>query len=429
MEKAKLVRAQGNWVSGDRFWDREIELELLIESLEEGANLLIVAMRRIGKTSLMREASRRIEDRFLCLHIDLQKAHSAADAIVELSFAIKPYNSLWGKVTGMFSNILDTIANRVDSIGPDDLKVALRSGLNAGNWQAKGDHLFEVLAASDLPVVIFFDEVPILVNRLLKGADYQITPERRQEADAFLSWLRANSIRHAGKVRQVVTGSIGLEPILRQGGLTANLNNFAPFELGPWTPEVTAGCIHALANQYNLSFQEGSAQRITERLGYCVPHHVQMFFSNVYRICRERKLQQVSPELIDEVYQNSMLSVRGRAELSHMEERLKMVLGPEIYPLALELITEASFTGHLTAETAEILSRAYSFESRNSGDVMREILSVLEHDGYMRADEDNTYRFISLLLKDWWKARFGFKPASERKEERHGSDSGKLTVS
>ena len=80
MNQKELRRAHGNWVSGDRFWDREEELELLAEYLEEGAHLLITAPRRIGKTSLMREAMDRLEGRFTCLFVDLQKSATAADA-------------------------------------------------------------------------------------------------------------------------------------------------------------------------------------------------------------------------------------------------------------------------------------------------------------------------------------------------------------
>ena len=69
-----------------------------------------------------------------------------------------------------------------------------------------------MLASGERDVVIFLDEVPILVNRILKGDDGLITPARRREADLFLSWLRDNSLRHRGKVRVVITGSIGLEP-------------------------------------------------------------------------------------------------------------------------------------------------------------------------------------------------------------------------
>src|SRR5690348_15785966 len=87
----------GNWVTGDRFWDREEDVPLFIELLDEGAHVLLIAPRRGGRTSLMREVACRISDRYVCLHIDLQKAHSPADAMVELSLATRPYLSLWAR--------------------------------------------------------------------------------------------------------------------------------------------------------------------------------------------------------------------------------------------------------------------------------------------------------------------------------------------
>lgn len=418
MDTPRLKRALGNWAVGDSFWDREKELELFFEYLEEGAHLLLVAQRRIGKTSLMREAARRMEDRYLCLHVDLQKADSPADAIVELSIATRPHNSLWEKTKDIFANILDKVTGHIESFQIEDITVTLRSGLTGGDWQVKGDRLFATLAVSEKPVVVFFDEVPILVNRMLKGADYQITPERRQQTDAFMSWLRENSIRHRGKVRLVVTGSIGLEPILRQAGLSATLNTFTPFNLEPWTPPTAAGCLQGLANEYNLTFKPGAVEKIVELLGSCIPHHVEMFFEHVYQVCKLRGFKEVSEELVKEVYETDMLSVRGHVELSHMEERLKMVFGPQLHPLALALLTEAAVSGCLTAEATKILSQEYAFENetRPPVDVTREILGILEHDGYLHREGD-AYTFVSKLLKDWWKARFGFGfiPASERK--------------
>ncbi len=419
MNKLRLKRALGNWAVGDSFWDREQELELFIEYLKEGAHLLLVAQRRIGKTSLMREAARRMEDRYLCLHVDLQKAELPADAIAQLGVATRPHGSLWDKTEGVFANIFSKVTEHIESLQIEDLTVTLRSGLTGGDWQAKGDSLFTALAASEKPVVVFFDEVPILVNRLLKGANYQITPERRRQTDAFMSWLRENSIRHRGKVRLVVTGSIGLEPILQQAGLSATINTFTPFDLSPWTSTAAAGCLQALANEYNLTFHPEAIKQILERLGSYIPHHVQMFFDHVYRACKLRSLQEVSEELVTEVYEREMLSTRGHAELSHLEERLKMVLGPELHPLALDLLSEAAVTSHLTTEAAEILCQEYALESENrrSADILREILGILEHDGYLRKEGD-AYKFVSKLLKDWWKARFGFSflPACKRKE-------------
>ena len=40
-----------------------------------------------------------------------------------------------------------------------------------------------------------------------------------------------------------------------------------------------------------------------------------------------------------------------------------------------------------------------------------DVLHVLEHDGYLARQGDG-YRFVSGLLEDWWRVRYGASPAS-----------------
>lgn len=404
-----LKRATGNWVSGDQFWNRQAEMELFIERLVEGSHLLLTAPRRIGKTSLLKEASRRLEGRFLCLFVDLQKAETPSDAIVELSLAALKYQSIWNRVVSVFQNTL----KEVETVKLKDLSITLRGGLNADNWRSKGDEILQVLAEQEQPVTVFFDEVAILVNRMLRGSDYIITSQRRDDVDAFLSWLRANSIRHQGRIRFVVTGSIGLEPLVQQVGLSATLNTFTPFYLTAWSRDTAAGCLQALARGYGMTLPEEALDQMLDRLGVFIPHHVQMFFDHVYQEARLEGHTEVSPELVSRVYEHSMLGIRGHVELSHMEERLKMVLGPKLDLLALDLLTEAAVTGTLTSDSAKILAQEHFPDEW--GHPLRDILGILEHDGYLR-NKDNSYSFVSNLLKDWWRARFKFAyvPAVER---------------
>ncbi len=416
--KPGLIKTIGNWVEGDRLWDREQEMALFIESLDQGAHLLLMAQRRIGKTSLMREAARRLQHRYLCLQVDWQEAASAADAIAELSVATRPHQSLWHKTKALFANIAQTATDSIDTLQVADLKISLRSGLTKGDWRTKGDQLFAVLAESEQPVVVFLDEVPILVSRLLKGDNLRITPERRAEADRFMSWLRASSLQYQGKVRLIVTGSIGLEPVLRQAGLSATINHFSPFELGPWSAAAAQGCLEALAIQYSLTFEEGAITRMLECIGIYIPYHVQLFFEQIYQSCRLEGIDAATPELVDKIYQTRLLSVRGRAELSHLEERLKLVMAEELYLMALDLLTEAAVVGILSQEAAQIIAQEHASldGALRPKDAMREILSVLEHDGYLQPSEIG-YGFVSKLVKDWWQARYGFNfiPAARRR--------------
>ena len=81
--------------------------------------------------------------------------------------------------------------------------------------------------------MLALDELPILVNRLLKGNDQRITPEGKRTADEFLSWLRKNGQEHRGKISMILSGSVSLEPILQQAGLSAHANIFLAFDLEP----------------------------------------------------------------------------------------------------------------------------------------------------------------------------------------------------
>jgi len=405
--EAYMKQAHGNWVEGDRFWDRESDKALMIERLDEGAHILLVAQRRMGKTSLMKEIQRLLADRYTCLFVDLQKAANAADAIVEISMALRPHINLWAKTKTLFANAISTVTGTIDELNLGEIKIKLRAGLTTGNWTEKGDSLFSILAHSDRPVLLLIDEVPLMVNRMLKGDDFTITPERKATVDEFMSWLRKNSLAHQGKIRIVLSGSIGFEPILRQAGLSATINNFQPFDLKPWDEATAAGCLKALAVEYGVNLKNDAEVVMARRLGCCIPHHVQMFFSHVYDRCKRRGRMDFYPDEVNDIYETEMLGIRGHAELTHYEERLKLVLGPEIFPFALEILTETAVTGALTPPALAALQKGYEFPGRAVASVAKEVLRVLEHDGYLTADS-NGYLFESYLLQDWWKKRYGY---------------------
>ena len=79
------LRMSSNWVDGDRFFDREVELQLLRERVENGTHTLLTAQRRMGKTSLVRELLRRLDEdgEFATVFVDLEGAMDAEDAVAE----------------------------------------------------------------------------------------------------------------------------------------------------------------------------------------------------------------------------------------------------------------------------------------------------------------------------------------------------------
>ena len=77
-----LRKAGSNWVEGESFFDREVELESLMERIQDGNHTLLTAQRRMGKTSLVRELLSRLDERgeYETIFVDLEAAEDAGDA-------------------------------------------------------------------------------------------------------------------------------------------------------------------------------------------------------------------------------------------------------------------------------------------------------------------------------------------------------------
>lgn len=407
----KLTQANGNVVTGDRFWDRKADMALFKQKIDEGAHILVVAQRRIGKTSLLKEAAEQLKDTYICLYVDLEDKADAAGAIVAISMETHQHKPLWEKAKGLFSNVIDKVKDTIESIGISEIEVTLRAGITIGDWAMKGDHLFEILASSDKPVVLMMDEVPVMVNRMLKGENFTMTSERRKNVDDFMSWLRKNSIRYQGKIRIVIAGSIGFEPILKQASMSASINNFHRFELSPWDEETAAGCLHALANKYAVHYNDSAEREMLKLLGCFIPHHVQMFFSYVHELCIRKSQKDIYPKDVQKVFAESMLGAKGYSEMAYYEDKLKLVLGPSIMPLAIDILSETALHGCLVNNVLDAIIDYYAkdgnnFDGRNRNDVKEEILRVFEHDGYLRRTQCG-HVFVSNLFQEWCNKKYG----------------------
>ena len=410
-----LRKAGSSWVEGKRFFDREVELEELAARVREGTHTLLTAQRRMGKTSVIRELLRRLEDEgyFETIFVDLEDAFEPADAVAEIGVQSRSVQGAWHRVKSGFTNVLREVGDRVDTLAISDVHVKLRAGIDAGNWRQRGDTVFAALAGSDRPMVLAIDELPILVNRLLKGHDYRITPERRQAVDEFLSWLRKSVQAHQGRISVILSGSVGLDPILRQAGLSAHANIFSPFDLKPWSEETALACLAALADTYGRNLPSAVREDMCRRLRCQIPHHLQKFFDYLDLHLKRAGGSDATLQDVERVYIDDMLGPRGQLNLEHYETRLRMVLGNEGYRVALEILTETAVNdGRLFGDAVDWYRRYFPAQTPTppSGDAesmpVDEVLYVLEHDGYLERLGDG-YRFVSGLLEDWWRLRHG----------------------
>ena len=234
-----------------------------------------------------------------------------------------------------------------------------------------------------------------------------LQPNGEQHVDAFLSWFRGviQSVND-GSLVLVVSGSVGLAPLVQRLGISDRINHLYPFRLDPWDREVSVACFERLASNYNLQLGPGVANAVYEALGIGIPHHIQTFFARLLDFASVHNRNGVTVGDVDEVYRTELLGPSGQNDLVHYVTRLKDSMDNEqCHTIAMEILAEAAVRGSFTTSARRCLERQYS---RLFDDVevhVTDILECLVHDGYLNAG-DNGYSFPSRLLHDWWGARF-----------------------
>ena len=167
------------------------------------------------------------------------------------------------------------------------------------------------------------------MNRLIKGGGGGRSGGDIAAADDFLSWFRRNGQGHRNGLCSIVSGSVSIEPILRQAGLSATMKIFDPYKLAPWDHETASACLAELSKTYSLDLPAEVRQAMCQRLRCCIPHHVQQFFAAVERRLERLKRKRGTLEDVEAAHEDDILGQPGQADMAHFDAKLRMILDEE----------------------------------------------------------------------------------------------------
>ena len=388
----------GRWVSGNDFFNREAELEALGNRIREGNHVLLSGQRRMGKTSIAQELGRRLEtEGWISLFVDVEASMCAEDVIAGIARAVHPVRPIASRFASSMKN---WIAENIEEIGALDFSVKIRAGLDGGNWQRHGEKLLSECAAQDSQALLVIDELPIFLKRMLHRDG---NPNRVEE---FLSWLRSVVHKLGDKSPVLIlSGSIGLDPLVRRLGLSDRINHLFPTRLGPWSRETSIGCFNLLAQTQGLHPEDCVSGAVFDALGIGVPHHIQSFFARLRDFAKIQGRDRLTVEDVGEVYRTELRGPSGQHDLVHYETRLREALDEESQSIAMEILAEAATRDAFTPSACHSLHTVYSKITDSAPERVMDVLEVLVHDGYLET-VDGSFRFPSRLLRDWWAARF-----------------------
>lgn len=364
--------------------DRLDEREFLKKRLLAGFSVLMLAMRRTGKTYLCRmiEADAKAYHAAYC---DLEGCDDEKAAFMELCGAIEPQLNARtlakDRLRVMFRRVL---GGQVDSGTFKEL--LLRT-----DWRDALVNLLSVLDEDEKPWIIMLDEAPLFVMKLLR-AD-------KDRAANFLLQLRAYRQKFKN-VRWLMTGSVGLDVIARREKLGGSLNDLERFDLLPLSPDAAFRLIERRNSEGKcpspFTIERTEFDRMVNRLNWLSPFYVERL---AYVMRPTGPGGRATSDDVDRAFA-ALLAHGNRGLFTPWSEHIDNNFdSPERERLrALLSCLSASERGEMRDTLLAVIGRLQPPGTRAN---LRDALDLLISDGYLE-EVDQRCRFRAGLLREWW---------------------------
>lgn len=390
---------------GENFFDRTDELRRLWRDLDSGNNLLLLAPRRVGKTSLLRK----LEDDawaqgWAAAYVSVADAATESDLIQLLLKAVlakDAKNEIRRALASKWKKSIGPVVSRVDELSFGELGVKLREP-DAPGWRDLLTDLESALPLVRERWVIALDEFPLFIQKLIHNDG---NSDRAREFLIALREFRQRRVGdHAATVQWILSGSIGLDGLAQRHRMVTAINDLKLFPLGELTRQAADELVETVGMLEGLDLNAATRSHLLDRAEWLIPYHLKILVSSL-RDEAERGGDEPSPALVDRAFE-ALIGPDYRSYFDSWSVRLDEDLGAIDSEYARVILAVAARDPQ--GAPIEVLSAALQprlSESEDAGATQRRLLDLLERDGYL-IPSDGRWRFRSPLLRGYWLRRF-----------------------
>lgn len=394
--------------SSPSFYGRQWEQRHLQDLLQQDANILITAPRRVGKTQLSYKLlDWALDQGWLATYANVEQAQNEADFFDELVRALGGAG-IRPKVLDQLKNARDDLRRHLPSRakisnGETSLEVELTPAVEDALKQVeeKLRQLLESLTESQQTLLIALDELPIFLTTLCNQPGGEI------RAKAMLHWFRKlrnlPALRH---VRWLLCGSIGLDTFVEQRSLAGSINDLRPEKLGPFEDAIAVEFVkhRATLGVEPLEIRNDLAQAVVARVGWALPFYLKLMVTELQGLtpsCRSSNY----PSLADiETAYAALISPDKKVQFMHWVGRLDLQFGKVaahgVRAILKQCCQKPEGTTRLRLRNLMIKRQPHE-DSETIDRELSRVLSILERDGYLQSG-GNRWAFRSFLLRDFW---------------------------
>jgi len=390
----------GSPVEHGDFFDRPRDLARLQRELANGANLLLTAPRRVGKTSLVlrlceleRGAGR------TAVFMNVEGCHD------ELAFAERLVDGLSG--SGLHPEALSrvSLAFRKARQAFSGMKVGA-AGVDMEMGSAEDpDHstlgralesIFRRIESDKKVVLLAIDEMPELLLALSRE------DRGTERVSRLLHWLRALRQTYRHHIRWIFLGSIGLDSFVDDRNLRKTINDLTGLSLEALAPDEADLFLTQLGAGNGLPLSADLRVLIIDRVGWPLPHHLQIVFHALV----DSGTAKADAAAVHAAFEH-LLQPCNLSQFDTWRQRLDEQFGPSDATAAKDVLRHLCQhpKGRSRAHVLNVLmATRQAADPAAIEDQLARLLQMLQRDGYLLASEGR-YAFRSFLLRDYWHRR------------------------
>jgi hypothetical protein len=371
--------------------NERIELKARIAA---GANVLMLAPRRIGKTWLMDKVADDMKaDGWLCIKIDVEGMRTENEFLRALCQEIEKTQALTDRVKSHFlqrfkqltTHVQDgNLAAAIGDIDPREFLETLVSSLNAEEKQT----------------LILIDEIALFIHEQAK--------DNPDSARSLLYHLRKLQQTYP-KVRWFLTGSVGLDVIARRHNMLGALLGIDSYPLEPFSREAAHSYLDELCATGQISqpfkLDEDSFDYLAKELGWLSPYYLRQIALQMKPTNQATSGLPVATAADVENAFERLLSPTQRLHFAAWEEHIDKNFG-DVDTLRLRAILDIACEQTNGEIEATLLTRLTATGETPNQNALRTLLQSLETDGFLHRI-DNRWCFRSGLLRRYWKEYMG----------------------
>jgi AAA+ ATPase superfamily predicted ATPase len=371
------------------FFGREKEIPYVWNQIKDGNNYILPSPRRVGKTSFaLKLLDLAYKKDWKTIHINLEK-FSELEALENFAQQLIKLSTKAG-IKEKGKSVLEFIGRfkPTASVGGVNLQL---------NWETQQKEVYsrvDELLDHDRPMLIFFDELTVLLSKMAKKAN------GIDKVSDFLHWLRGIRVTPESKIRWVFCSSVGIENFAHTHNLSETINDTTEYFLEQFDCETSEKMLQQLAKDQKIELPEDVVKKIIKKLDDCIPFFLQIIFGKIHSYHKVNS-KEINAKLVDEAYQ----AILNENHFNTWIERIKEQYNDrEVFAFLLLRHLCQESKGSTRSTLMNVLSEKVS-DPDAAEDLLSALLYMLKNDGYL-IETKGKYSFRSPLLRDFWHQRF-----------------------